>query len=286
MIRHALAEGWELLRSRLPVSLTLALALAVPLCLAGLTFTVSRWLEPLVAMGRQRAAVAVLLHPRMDAAQRARWVAEQLRRHPEWTVEAVEPEQLARRLSHWFPYLTDVLRTETAQLLPPLVEVLTADPDGVSVLVGSPSVIAVGPRSSVERLVGRSAERLGWALLAVAVVLLASAALLAAIWVHLELYRHADEIVIMRLLGATEGAIRGPFLVAVVAPGVLAAALAASATTVLTSILSRLAGAVGLPAVAAPWPVLAAQVALACGLPLAAATLTLGRHARHEAELD
>ena len=64
MIRHALSEGWLLLRQRSLVSSVLALALAVPLSIAGISFAVSRWLQPLVEASRQQTTVAVLLHPR------------------------------------------------------------------------------------------------------------------------------------------------------------------------------------------------------------------------------
>ena len=279
MIRHAIVEGWELVRHHTLVGLTLAFALAVPLSLAGLTYTVSRWLGPLVELGEERTAVAVLLHPQMDHEQREQWLVEQARLHAGWRIQAVPPEQLADRLTRWFPYLADILKADGSDLLPPLVEVTTEEPDTVAALLTSPSVIAVGPRSTLQHLIGRTAERLEWTLLAISVVLLASAALLAGGWVHIELYRHADEITIMRLLGATESAIRGPFLAAALAPGVLAAVIAVSGTAVLSSVWSRLAGFVGLPRVVASWQVLTCEGGLACVLPVLAAYLTLSRHA-------
>jgi len=285
MIRHAVAEGWELIHRRLLVTLTLASALAVPIGLAGLTFVVSQWLGPLVALRSERSTVAVLLHPRMDHAQREAWRQDQERRHPEWVVSAVPPEMLADRLSRWFPYLTDILRDDDLTLLPPLVEVTTVEPERVGELLSSPAVLAVGPRSALNQLIGRTADRLKWTFLVLSAVLLASAALLAGIWVHLEVYRHADEITIMRLLGAAESTIRGPFVVAVSAPGILAAALSASGTAVLASVLSRLAGVVGLPPLRTHWSVILAEVVLATALPVLAAGITLARHAREELEI-
>ena len=224
MIRHALAEGWLLLRQRSAVSVILALALAVPICLAGVTLAVSRWIQPMVELTRDDNVVAVLLHPHMDEGQRRQWIEEQEQAHGEWQIETVPPAELAQRLTHWFPYLSDLLEGEAGDLLPPLVEVTADDPDSVNVLLDSPAVIAVGPRSSLHRLLRETSRQMGWLLGLISAVLLASAGLLAAVWVHLELYRHADEITIMRLIGATESAVRGPFLVAVVAPGLLAAA--------------------------------------------------------------
>ena len=53
MIRHALAEGWLLLRHRGGVSAILALALAIPICLAGLTWSMMRWMGPLVDLAHE-----------------------------------------------------------------------------------------------------------------------------------------------------------------------------------------------------------------------------------------
>jgi len=61
MIRHAVAEGWLLLRQRGAVSLVLALALAVPISLAGMGLTIRHWLGPMVGLSGQSSTVAVLL---------------------------------------------------------------------------------------------------------------------------------------------------------------------------------------------------------------------------------
>jgi cell division transport system permease protein len=284
MIRHALAEGWLLLRHRGLVSLFLALALAIPIGLAGVTWSVMRWLEPAVGTVDRANVVAVLLHPHMGDAQRAAWLQSQRRDHPEWRLEVMAPEQLAQRLIHWFPYLKDLLERDGGAMLPPLVEITTADPESVAVLERSPAVIAVGPRTPLTSLRGRVSRGLGIALAAASAVLLISAVLLAAVWVHLELYRHADEITIMRLVGATESTIRGPFLVATVAPGLVAGALAALGTSTVLEALSGMAVVLGLPRLGVSAGLLAAQAGAGVVLPLAAAVITLMRHAAVEEE--
>jgi cell division transport system permease protein len=220
----------------------------------------------------------------MGDAQRTAWLDAQRREHLEWRLEVVPPEQLAQRLGHWFPYLEDLLAREGGAMLPSLVEITTADPESVAVLERSPAVIAVGPRTPLTRLLGRVSRSLVVALSATSAVLLIAAALLAAVWVHLELYRHADEITIMRLVGATEPAIRGPFLVATAAPGLVAGVLAVLGTSAVVDGLSGLAGVLGLPPVTvSPW-LLAAQAGVGVALPLAAAAITLMRHAAVEGE--
>jgi cell division protein FtsX len=284
VIWHALAEGWLLLRQRGVVSLILSLALAVPVCLAGVTWSMMGWLQPVVGLADQANVVAVLLHPHMDEDQRTGWLQGQRDANPGWEVNEVPPEELAARLTHWFPYLKDLLDEDGVVMLPPLVEISTSDPESVSVLTRSPAVIAVGPRVPVRRILGAAAGGLALVLGGASVVLLLSAALLAAVWVHLELYRHADEITVMRLGGATEAALQGPFLVATAAPGLVAAVLAILGTLTVTDWLSRLTGALALPPVTVSPLILAAQAAVGILLPLAAATITLARHAVVELE--
>lgn len=284
MIRHALAEGWFLLKSRWIVSGVLAVALAIPIGLAGVTWSVMRWLEPVVGLEVQATVVPVLLHPHMDAAQRRQWLADQRQRHPEWQIEEVSQQRLAERLTRWFPYLGDLLEEGGDSMLSPLVEIATSEPATIDEIVDSPAVIAVGPRSSIYASLGRTARALGWVLGVFSVLLLVAATLFVAVWVHLELYRHNDEVTIMRLVGATESTIRGPFFVASIVPGAIAAALAFGGTRLTVAWLSRLLGVLGLPPVSVPGPVPVLEVILACGLPLAAAAFTLSRHAATDFE--
>jgi cell division transport system permease protein len=279
MIRHAFREGWLLLRSRGLVSPVLAVVLAVPVSLAGVTLSVRQWLGPVVDLGSRESVVAVLLHPGLDPSQRRIWLEEQSRRHPEWRLEQVNPDELARRMGRWFPYLEEVLEREGPEMLPPMVEVRTNEPEEVATLAGTDGVLAVGPTSSVNKVVGRVAEQFAVVLFGIALALAAGAVLLAAVWVHLELHRNAEEIAIMRLMGATEATVRSPFLVAVAVPALLAAGLSVAATELTVGWIARLAAPLGLSAVGAPWFVLVGQVIGAFGLPIVAALVTLERHA-------
>ena len=77
MMRHALAEGWLLLRSRGLISPVLALALAIPISLAGVTLSVRQWLAPMIDLGDEESVVTVLLHPRLDDSSRQDWMRDQ-----------------------------------------------------------------------------------------------------------------------------------------------------------------------------------------------------------------
>jgi cell division transport system permease protein len=279
VIRHSLAEGWLLLRSRGLVSPILAVALAIPISLAGVTVSVRQWLAPVVELGERESVVTVLLHPRLGAAERRSWIDRQAAHHSGWRLREVGREELAERLSRWFPYLEELLAREGPEMLPPMVEIVTAEPTGVAVLRDDAAVLAVGPTSSVNRMVGRVAGRFAVVLLVVAAALMAGALLFAGVWVHLELHRNAEEIAIMRLMGATESTVRGPFLVAVTAPALIAAATSVVITVVTVGWMARMAAPLGLTAAGPPWWVLLAEAVTAVVLPVAAAHVTLERHA-------
>ncbi len=284
MIRHSLAEGWLLIKQRVIVSLLLALSLAVPICLGGVTLAAARWLAPITELNEEESVVPVLLHPQMDVSRREEWIRNQETRHPDWQLRLLPPEQLAERLSAWFPYLASVFDEDGGAFLPPLVEIQTQDVTSLDILESSPAVIAIGPRSSVHQAIGGAAEDFALLLGLLSGILLASAAALAAVWVHLEVYRHSDEITIMRLIGATEAAIRGPFFIALVAPGVVAAVLSGAGSTFVAKYASDLTQAIGLPPVEVDITILAVQCAIAVLLPLFVGALTLSRHAYLEME--
>jgi len=283
VIRHAFAEGLIVLRERAVVSVILAFALGVPIAFAGVGLTLQHWLGPVADLSGQKSSVAVLLHPQMESGERRRWIAEIAIDHPRWTVSEVSSSDLAERLQRWFPYLEDLINSGDAAL-PSLVEILTDNPDSVTVLEGRAEVLAIGPRSSIQQTLGRVARGLALIVGVVSFVLLAVAVLLAAVWVHLELYRHSDEVIIMRLVGATEGTIRGPFLVAVAIPGLVAGILSVVGSLVTVSGLSQLASALGLSAMSIPASVLAGQLAAGVFLPLLAAVVTLARYSADATE--
>jgi len=284
MIRHSFAEGWLLLRRRAVTSFTLACALAIPLSLFGVTLSLSRWLAPLLDSASSEQTVALLLHPQLDDTQQQQWISKQQREHPDWVVSPVAKEQLIARLTHWFPYLEGLLEDSTTQLLPPLVEISNAPPGSFSKLEEDPAVIAVGPQISVHHLAKQVVSYLGWIQGGICSLLLLSAILLAAIWVHLELYRHADEIAIMRLIGATDTAINGPFLLASAAPGLTAAVLSCLGSLLLAAAFTQAVKALGLPRLTVSSLVLTVQAGVACALPLAAAALTLARYGKIEVD--
>lgn len=284
MIRHAFAEGRLLLMHRWAVTTGLTVALAVPIALAGVTWSVARWLEPVVGLAEQDVVVPVLLHPRMNADQRRQWIEAQRQAHPEWRLEEVSPDRLADRLVQWFPYLEGLLEDGGAGMLSPLVEIVADNPEEIAELERSPAVVAVGPRSSVHQSIGLAGRLLVWVLGLTSGGLLVAAGVFTAVWVHLELFRHGDEIAIMRLIGATEPTVRGPFVVATLVPGVAAALVAVGGTLVAVGGLSGALTSLGLPPLRLSGAAIIGQLLVGGAVPLVTAMVTLTRHAGIEFE--
>ena len=76
MIKHALEEGFSLLRRWTGVSLVLAVCLAVPLSLSNFTASLGLWARPMMSLEEEMAVVRVLLHPTMTDGQRRDLIAE------------------------------------------------------------------------------------------------------------------------------------------------------------------------------------------------------------------
>ena len=128
MIRHALPKAGSCFAAVVSISPILALALAIPISLAGVTISVRRWLEPVIELGDREGVVVGSASPASGDAGRRAWMGEQAVGTPEWRLMAVGPEELAERLSTWFPYLEEVLEREGPEMLPPMVEIRTRDP--------------------------------------------------------------------------------------------------------------------------------------------------------------
>lgn len=282
MMGHAFEEGIALLRRRAVMSAILALSLAVPLSLAGVTTCLGLWSRPLITFNQERATVRVLLHPRMDAGQRQIWIQDQENTHPGWSIEEIPEADLVDRLQTWFPYLEDLLSGDHSIDLPILLEIQAADPESVSTLAAGPAVIAVGPTSSVHQLLGAVARSTSLLLGALTLVLGASAFVLATTWIHLEIFRYADEITIMRLVGATESSIRSPFLVAILVPGVVAGLVATAGTWFILEAFGGMATAINLNPPAFPLWVAGAEFGFGIAVAVVAAWLALARHALAE----
>jgi cell division transport system permease protein len=218
------------------VSLLAVLTITVSLLLGGAFLLASRNLAGSVEGWRGQLRVVIYLKPgtpasdlpRLAAAARAApWVAG---------VEVVLPAAARRRFRDTFPTLADVIDSGEGEPLPASLEVALRREQAET--GGLDAWLDAWRRRPEVAMVDDDREWLGQVETAVAVVravglvlggiLLGAAIFTIASIIRLTAYLHHEEIAIMRLVGATEFFIRGPFYVEGLIQGVLGGALASA----------------------------------------------------------
>lgn len=198
------------------VSILAVLTIAVSLFLSGVFLLVAANLSTQVELWRSEARVVVYLEPGAEAEAVAAVEAEAAA--PEWVLalEEVTPQEARRRFQQQLPGIAELVED-----LPASYEIryrLTAAEQPkfeswLAELAASPAVEAVDDDrrwlAQLETVIGL-ARLVG---LVLGAVLLGAAVFTIASVIRLTAYLYRDEISIMRLVGATEFFIRGPFWV-------------------------------------------------------------------------
>ncbi|MGE0638806.1 MAG: cell division protein FtsX [Thermoanaerobaculia bacterium] len=225
-----------LLRS-LRVSLLAILTIAVSLFLSGALFLASQNLAHTVRSWRSEARFVVYLERSTDTARRAELLS--LVRDSPWTGEVVEvsSEEAGRRFARAFPSLAELVEGRGGEL-PVSFEARLRDPgatestpfsDWVAAIRAEPGVEMVdADQDWIEQVETLLALVRGLGL-ALTIILLGASVFTIASVVRLTSFLYRDEIAVMRLVGATEFFIRGPFYVEGVLQGVLGGGIAIGA---------------------------------------------------------
>jgi cell division transport system permease protein len=218
------------------VSLLAVLTITVSLLLGGAFLLASRNLAGSVEGWRGQLRVVIYLKPGTPASDLPRlaaaagaapWVAG---------VEVVSPAAARRRFRDTFPTLADVIDSSEGEPLPASLEVALRREQAEA--GGLDAWLEAWRRRPEVAMVDDDREWLGQVETAVAVVravglvlggiLLGAAIFTIASIIRLTAYLHHEEIAIMRLVGATEFFIRGPFYVEGLIQGLLGGALASA----------------------------------------------------------
>jgi cell division transport system permease protein len=207
-----LLRGWK-------TSLVAVLTIAVSLLLGGAFLLASRNLLESAQRWRQEMRIVVYLRPAASAADLERLRSEASR--PPWvaSAQAVSPTAARQRFQDVFPGLSDLVEGWEEEPLPASIEVRLRDPSARTSQVQS-WIEGWKSRPEVE-MVDDDREWLGQLETLVAVgrgigltlagVLLGAAIFTTGSVIRLTAYLHQEEISILRLVGATEFYIRGPF---------------------------------------------------------------------------
>lgn len=230
-------EAFEgLVRARRMTSLSVAL-IAISIGLVGAFFLVAENLRGVVETVRDESAVTVFLKPSVTDADRADLERVARESHLVAKMKRVTPDEARARFSDWWRSLAAAARTLPTNPFPESLE-LDLDPSAVTseALPGFLRNLA-GHRATEEvqfdvdwirRLRGavQLAKAAGFVL---AALLTLGAAFTIANVVRLTILLHRDEIEILRLVGAPELLIRGPFVLGGLVQGLLGAGLAVGA---------------------------------------------------------
>jgi cell division transport system permease protein len=222
-----------LVRARRMTSLSVVL-IAISISLVGAFFLVTENLRSVVETVRDESTVTVFL--KSSATDADRTDLERLARetHLVGQMRRVSPEDARARFSTWWKSLGPAARSLPGNPFPASIE-MELDPPAVSsdALPAFLRLLASHPATEevqfdvewIRRLRGAvSLARLTGVVLALLLTL--GAAFTIANVVRLTILLHRDEIEILRLVGAPEFLIRGPFLIGGVVQGVLGAGVA------------------------------------------------------------
>lgn len=283
----SLVRSWK-------VSLLAILTIAVSLLVGGVFLVAGANLARVVERARDESRVVAYLEPETPAG-RARELAAALGRDPRVAgARVVTAEEARERFVEIFPSLADLLEEGDAAL-PPSVE-LAVRPDGtdregwLEELRATPGVTMVdddrdwvAQLSAVVAVVRGLGLALGGVLLGAAVFTIGSV-------IRLTAYLYEEEMTVMRLVGATEFFIRGPFYVEGLLQGLLGGAIATGALTAAAWAARERLGESLLGRMVAAEPPGPDQLLLLVGLGAAAgllgAVLSLRREALGEPPLD
>jgi cell division transport system permease protein len=214
-LREALVNrvrGWK-------VGLLAVLTITVSLLVGGAFLLVSRNLLASIERWRGETRVVIYLQPQTPPETLRRFAAEAAAAPWSAAVEAVTAEAARGRFQASFPSLSDLVGGLGDEPLPASLEIALRDPGRRPPALASwleqwrrrPEVSMVDDDREWLRQIETVAALLRGIGLALAGGLLAAAIFTIASVIRLTAYLHSDEISVLRLVGATEFYIRGPF---------------------------------------------------------------------------
>jgi cell division protein FtsX len=243
--RHSWREVKRQLRESGPAGLVAIVLVMVASAWGGVLWSVRQWVRAeLLARGRQTTVVAVA----RGQAEAATLSEAFQGRFPTLASVSLTPRKVQEELASWFPELSTLLLTLDERSFPSIVQVEVA-PDQeeavASFLRSRPEVTLVESSRGWQARLEQAVSRFFFAGFVLALTLLIGCCAVVLLVVRLLVLNHADEIAIMRLIGAHERDIRRPYLVCGsllgAAGGVLGAGLLLALELVLRPTLPTLA---------------------------------------------
>lgn len=213
MNRHFWREVKRQVRESGPAGLVAVVLVMVASAWGGVLWSVREWVRvELLARDRQTTVVAVARSQAEAATLRQALQA----RFPTIASVSMTPRKVQEELAGWFPELSTVLLTLDESSFPPIIQV-EVTPDQEEAVAGflqsRPDVTLVESSRGWQARLEQAVSRFFFAGFVLALTLLVGCFAVVLLVVRLLVLNHADEIAIMRLIGAHEGDIRRPYLV-------------------------------------------------------------------------
>lgn len=233
-LRYFCSDAWDEWRHSKGVNLLALSTLVAALFVAGLVMLILSNIEHHVEELRDDVRVAVYLQDDLTDGDREALIAELGTFSGVERVEFVDREEALARYREWAAELAELVNELETNPLPASLEVYLA-PGGESRSTATAIAAALNGRAGIEEVsfnqewLARLESLLGLARVGgtgLAVLIFIAVVVVVASVLRLAVYSRRDEIEIMRLVGATPGFIRGPFLVAGAAQGLVASVLA------------------------------------------------------------
>jgi len=255
--RYIFSEAWSIARSGPRQTAVAVLLVALALYVPGILVLLARNLSRVIGPPRDLPAVVVTLEPAADA----KTLADKAQADPRvGRVVLVSSAEALERFRRTYPDLGAALADIKEAPFPPSLEIglapsaakgsgasLAAEARGWPGVESAESEEEQGRRfTEAVRLLRAAGIFLGGVLVAAAVLSVASA-------VRLALDLHREEIEIMRLMGATEAAIRAPFWLNAFAEGLAGGAFALGLLYATYRIVTRALAASPHPVLAQIW---------------------------------
>lgn len=248
-LRYFVTDAWEECRHSPGVNLLAAGTLAATLFLAGLVVLVLSNVERRIDASLRDVRLHVFLDDAAPPAGVAVLRGELAGLSGVEAVEHVDKEQALARYREFRADLAELIPELGANPLPASLEVVLAPGHGrasaeriVERLAGRAGIEEVRFDGQELALWERRLELVQWTAGGLALLVFGAVVLIVASVLRLAVFTRRDEIGIMQLVGATATFIRGPFLVAGVAHGLVAAILAGAAVEALRQLAMVSAG--------------------------------------------
>ena len=212
MNRHAWREIQRQLRESGAAGVVAIVLVAVASAWGGILWTVHGWVQSELLAGNRTAAIVAIARGPAEATTLRDALATHM---PGSGPVALAPRKVQEELARWFPELATVLLTLDERSFPSMVEIEVTPAQEqaiVSWLQARPEVTLVESSRAWQSRLEHAVSRFLMAGFALAFALLAGCGVVVLLVIRLLVLAHADEIAIMRLIGAHDGDIRRPYL--------------------------------------------------------------------------